>query len=78
MQNAPSVAVNIIVSVIPIVGIVMGFAIVPVIYSIAEEALSNVPKIQIAGSLALGATRWAVQSNQPYEGAVLSDYQRDH
>ena len=41
-----------------IVGIVMGFAIVPVIYSIAEEALSNVPKIQIAGSLALGATRW--------------------
>ena len=36
----------------------MGFAIVPVIYSIAEEALSNVPKSQIAGSLALGATRW--------------------
>ena len=36
----------------------MGFAIVPVIYSIAEEALSNVPKTQIAGSLALGATRW--------------------
>jgi phosphate transport system permease protein len=41
-----------------VVGIVMGFAIVPVIYSIAEEALSNVPKTQIAGSLALGATRW--------------------
>ena len=41
-----------------VVGIVMGFAIVPVIYSIAEEALSNVPKSHIAGSLALGATRW--------------------
>ena len=41
-----------------VVGLVMGFAIVPVIYSIAEEALSNVPKSQIAGSLALGATRW--------------------
>ena len=41
-----------------VVGIVMGFAIVPVIYSIAEEALANVPKAQIAGSLALGATRW--------------------
>ncbi|MCS6296439.1 MAG: ABC transporter permease subunit [Nitrospira sp.] len=41
-----------------VVGIVMGFAIVPVIYSIAEEALSNVPKTQIASSLALGATRW--------------------
>ena len=41
-----------------VVGIVMGFAIVPVIYSIAEEALFNVPKSQIAASLALGATRW--------------------
>ena len=41
-----------------VVGIVMGFAIVPVIYSIAEEALSNVPRSHIAGSLALGATRW--------------------
>lgn len=41
-----------------VVGLVMGFTIVPVIYSIAEEALSNVPKSQIAGSLALGATRW--------------------
>ena len=41
-----------------VVGIVMGFAIVPVIYSIAEEALFNVPKSHIAGSLALGATRW--------------------
>ncbi|MET0515210.1 MAG: ABC transporter permease subunit [Nitrospiraceae bacterium] len=41
-----------------VVGIVMGFAIVPVIYSIAEEALSNVPRILVAGSLALGATRW--------------------
>ena len=41
-----------------VVGLVMGFAIVPVIYSIAEEALANVPKTQIAGSLALGATRW--------------------
>ncbi len=41
-----------------VVGIVMGFAIIPIIYSISEEALSNVPKNLIAGSLALGATRW--------------------
>ncbi|HET9963676.1 MAG TPA: ABC transporter permease subunit [Nitrospiraceae bacterium] len=41
-----------------VVGIVMGFAIIPVIYSIAEEALTNVPRSQIAASLALGATRW--------------------
>jgi phosphate transport system permease protein len=41
-----------------VVGIVMGFAIIPIIYSIAEEAMSNVPKHLIAGSLALGATKW--------------------
>ncbi len=41
-----------------VVGIAMGFAIIPIIYSISEEALSNVPKNLIAGSLALGATRW--------------------
>ncbi|MDK2742794.1 MAG: ABC transporter permease subunit [Nitrospira sp. BO4] len=41
-----------------VVGVAMGFAIIPIIYSISEEALSNVPKNLIAGSLALGATRW--------------------
>ena len=41
-----------------VVGFAMGFAIVPIIYSISEEALSNVPRHLIAGSLALGATRW--------------------
>ena len=41
-----------------IVGFAMGFAIVPIIFSISEEALSNVPRHLIAGSLALGATRW--------------------
>ncbi len=41
-----------------VVGFAMGFAIIPVIFSISEEALTNVPKNLIAGSLALGATRW--------------------
>ena len=36
----------------------MGFAIIPIIYSISEEALSNVPKRLIAASLSLGATPW--------------------
>jgi len=45
-----------------VVGIVMGFAIIPIIYSISEEALSNVPRHLIAGSLALGATRWQTMS----------------
>ena len=41
-----------------VVGFAMGFAIIPIIFSISEESLSNVPKNLIAGSLALGATRW--------------------
>lgn len=41
-----------------VVGFAMGFAIVPIIFSISEESLSNVPRHLIAGSLALGATRW--------------------
>jgi phosphate transport system permease protein len=40
------------------VGIAMAFAVVPVIFGIAEEALSNVPARLTAASLALGATTW--------------------
>jgi phosphate transport system permease protein len=41
-----------------VVGFVMGFAIIPIIYTIAEDALSSVPEHLRAGSLAAGATRW--------------------
>ena len=41
-----------------IVGFAMGFAVIPIIYTISEDALSNVPQHLISGSLALGATRW--------------------
>ena len=41
-----------------VVGIAMGFAVVPVIFTIAEDSLANVPPHLVAGSLALGATRW--------------------
>lgn len=41
-----------------VVGFAMGFAVVPIIYTISEDALSNVPQHLISGSLALGATRW--------------------
>jgi phosphate transport system permease protein len=41
-----------------VVGIVMGFAVIPVIFTIAEDSLANVPQHLAAGSLALGATRW--------------------
>ena len=36
----------------------MGFAVIPNIYSIAEDAVFSVPKSLTFGSLALGATPW--------------------
>jgi phosphate transport system permease protein len=41
-----------------VVGIAMGFAVIPIIFTIAEDSLANVPPHLVAGSLALGATRW--------------------
>jgi len=41
-----------------VVGIAMGFAVVPTIFSIAEDAIFSVPKHLTTGSLALGATPW--------------------
>jgi phosphate transport system permease protein len=43
-----------------VVGFVMGFAVIPIIFTIAEDSLSNVPPSLIAGSSALGASRWQV------------------
>jgi phosphate transport system permease protein len=41
-----------------VVGVAMGFAVIPIIFTIAEDSLANVPGHLRAGSLALGATRW--------------------
>lgn len=49
-----------------IVGIAMGFAVIPTIFSIAEDAVFTVPKHLTQGSLALGASRW-----QTVMGVVL-------
>ena len=49
-----------------VVGIAMGIAVIPVIFSIAEDAIFSVPKHLSLGSLALGATPW-----QTLVGVVL-------
>lgn len=49
-----------------VVGIVMGFAVIPTIFSIAEDAVFSVPRHLTQGSLALGATPW-----QTMVGVVL-------
>ena len=41
-----------------VVGFAMGFAVIPLVFTICEDALSSVPSHLRAGSLALGATPW--------------------
>ena len=41
-----------------IVGFMMGFAIIPLIYTIADDALSSVPTHLRSASLGCGATQW--------------------
>ncbi len=41
-----------------VVGLAMGFAVIPIIFSVSEDAFSNVPRTLVSGSLALGANRW--------------------
>ena len=45
-----------------VVGIAMGFAVIPTIFSISEDAIFGVPKSLTFGSLALGATPWQTLS----------------
>ena len=41
-----------------VIAFAMGMAVIPTIFSISEDSLSNIPRHLIAGSLALGATPW--------------------
>jgi phosphate transport system permease protein len=39
-------------------GVAMALAVIPIIYTISEDALNAVPKVMTEASLALGATKW--------------------
>jgi phosphate transport system permease protein len=41
-----------------VAGIALGFAVIPIVFSIAEDALTSVPQAYTQGALALGASRW--------------------
>jgi phosphate transport system permease protein len=41
-----------------VAGCALGFAVIPVIFSIAEDALTSVPRAYTQAALALGASRW--------------------
>jgi len=41
-----------------VAGVALGFAVIPLVFSIAEDALTSVPQSYIQAALALGASRW--------------------
>ncbi|MFH1176520.1 MAG: ABC transporter permease subunit [Acidobacteriota bacterium] len=41
-----------------VVGFALGFAVIPIIFTLAEDAFANVPPALVSASLALGATPW--------------------
>jgi phosphate transport system permease protein len=46
-----------------IIGFIMGFAVIPIVFTITEDALSNVPPTLTSASMALGASRWQTAIN---------------
>lgn len=41
-----------------VAGIALGLAVIPVVFSIAEDALTSVPRSYVQAALAMGSTRW--------------------
>lgn len=41
-----------------VAGIALGIAVIPIVFSIAEDALTSVPRSYVQAALALGASRW--------------------
>ncbi|MCL4222522.1 MAG: ABC transporter permease subunit [Phycisphaerales bacterium] len=56
-----------------VVGIVMGFAVIPIIFTISEDALASVPRALRSASLGAGATPWqtAVRVVLPVAGSGI-------
>jgi phosphate transport system permease protein len=43
-----------------VAGIALGLAVIPVVFSIAEDALTSVPRTYVQAALALGSSKWQV------------------
>jgi phosphate transport system permease protein len=56
-----------------VVGLIMGFAIIPIIYTISEDAMNSVPASLRSASLGSGATQWqtAVRIILPVAGSGI-------
>jgi len=51
-------------------GLALGFSVIPVVFSIAEDALSSVPRSYIQAALALGASPWKAAAQVVLPAAV--------
>lgn len=51
-------------------GIALGISVIPVVFSIAEDALTSVPRSYIQAALALGASKWKAASQVVLPAAV--------
>src|SRR6266481_633278 len=51
-------------------GIALGFSVIPVVFSIAEDALTSVPRSYVQAALALGASQWKAASQVVLPAAV--------
>jgi phosphate transport system permease protein len=51
-------------------GIALGFSVIPVVFSIAEDALTSVPRSYIQAALALGASKWKAASQVVLPAAI--------
>lgn len=56
-----------------VVGVIMGFAVIPIIYTLADDAMTSVPDGLRSASLGAGATRWqtAVRVVAPVAGSGI-------
>lgn len=53
-----------------VAGIALGLAIIPVVFSIAEDALTSVPRSYVEAALALGSSKWQAAWNIVLPAAV--------
>lgn len=53
-----------------VVGFAMGFAVIPLIFTLIDDALSFIPKGIISGSLALGLSRWQTATGVALKAAM--------
>ncbi|WP_034943848.1 ABC transporter permease subunit [Erwinia oleae] len=53
-----------------VAGVAMGFALVPIVFTLAEDAIFSVPASLGQGSLALGATQWQTLTRVVLPGAA--------